>query len=96
MLHPAEQRAGWQSGGGKCGPRDWRLGWHRSVQFRRLHLIGNNTRFLVLPEALGIANLASQVLHFMMRREDALDAILSPIRATFGLAIPCVSPLAIR
>ena len=66
------------------------------MQFRRLHLIGNNTRFLVLPEALGIANLASQVLHFMMRREDALDAILSPIRATFGLAIPCVSPLAIR
>ena len=53
---------GWQSGAFKCAPRDRWLGWHRSVQFRRLHLIGNNTRFLILPEAAGIANLASRVL----------------------------------
>ena len=51
---------GWQSGAFKCAPRDRWLGWRRSVQFRRLHLIGNNTRFLVLPEASGIANLASR------------------------------------
>ena len=62
---------GWQSGAFKCAPRDRWLGWHRSVQFRRLHLIGNNTRFLILPEALGIANLASRVLGRSVRRLSA-------------------------
>ena len=62
---------GWQSGAFKCGPRDRWLGWHRSVQFRRLHLIGNNTRFLVLPEASGIANLASRALGRSLRRLGA-------------------------
>ena len=60
--------AGWQSGAFKCGPRDRWLGWHRSVQFRRLHLIANNTRFLVLPEAAGVPNLASRVLGRSLRR----------------------------
>ncbi len=59
---------GWQSGAFKCRPRDRWLGWHRSVQFRRLHLIGNNTRFVVLPEASGIANLASRALGRSLRR----------------------------
>jgi len=62
---------GWQSGAFKCAPRDRWLGWHRSVQFRRLHLIGNNTRFLILPEAQGIANLASRVLGRSARRVSA-------------------------
>ncbi len=62
---------GWQSGAFKCAPRDRWLGWHRSVQFRRLHLIGNNTRFLVLPEASGIANLASRSLSRSLRRLSA-------------------------
>ena len=62
---------GWQSGAFKCAPRDRWLGWHRSVQFRRLHLIGNNTRFLILPEALGMANLASRVLGRSVRRLSA-------------------------
>ena len=62
---------GWQSGAFKCAPRDRWLGWHRSVQFRRLHLIGNNTRFLILPEAQGIANLASRVLGRSLRRVSA-------------------------
>ena len=53
---------GWQSGAFKRAPRDRWVGWHRSVQFRRLHLIGNNTRFVILPEAWGIANLASRAL----------------------------------
>ena len=43
----------------KCQARDRWLGWHRSVQLRRLHLIGNNARFLILSEASGIANLAA-------------------------------------
>ena len=36
---------GWQSGAFKCAPRDRWLVRHRSVQFRRLHLIANNTWF---------------------------------------------------
>ncbi len=66
LRHVAEWRGhwvalvGWQSGAFKCGPRDRWLGWHRSVRFRRLHLIGNNTRFLVLPEAWGVPGLASR------------------------------------
>ncbi|MCY3820212.1 MAG: DUF4338 domain-containing protein [Gammaproteobacteria bacterium] len=62
---------GWQSGAFKCAPRDRWVGWHRSVQFRRLHLIANNTRFLVLPEASGIANLASRSLSRSARRLSA-------------------------
>ena len=62
---------GWQSGAFKCAPRERWVGWHRSVQFRRLHLIGNNTRFLILPEAQGTANLASRVLGRSLRRVSA-------------------------
>ena len=74
VRHVAEWRGhwlalvGWQSGAFKCGPRDRWLGWHPSVQFRRLHLIGNNTRFLVLPAAEGIRNLASRTLALSLRR----------------------------
>ena len=77
LRHVAEWRGhwvalvGWQSGAFKCGPRDRWLGWHRSVQFRRLHLIGNNTRFLVLPEASGTPNLASRALSLSLRRLSA-------------------------
>ena len=74
LRHVAEWRGhwlalvGWQSGAFKCAPRDRWLGWHASVQFRRLHLIANNTRFLVLPEASGIGNLASRALSRSLRR----------------------------
>ncbi len=77
LRHVAEWRGhwvallGWQSGAFKCGPRDRWLGWHRSVQFRRLHLIGNNTRFLVLPAASGTPNLASRALSLSLRRLSA-------------------------
>ncbi len=77
LRHVAEWRGhwvalvGWQSGAFKCGPRDRWLGWHRSVQFRRLHLIGNNTRFLVLPEAWGVPGLASRALSRSLRRLSA-------------------------
>ena len=77
LRHVAEWRGhwlalvGWQSGAFKCAPRDRWLGWHRSVQFRRLHLIGNNTRFLILPEAAGVPNLASRVLGRSLRRLSA-------------------------
>ena len=52
----------------KCAPRDRWLGWHRSVQFRRLHLVANNTRFLVLPAASGVENLATRALSRSLRR----------------------------
>ena len=77
LRHVAEWRGhwlalvGWQSGAFKCAPRDRWLGWHRSVQFRRLHLIANNTRFLVLPVGSGIAHLASRVLGRSLRRLSA-------------------------
>ena len=74
-------RAGWQSGAFKCAPRDRWLGWHRSVQFRRLHLIGNNTRFLILPEAAGMGNLASRTLGLSLRplRSDAAARLADPV-----------------
>ena len=59
---------GWQTGAFSCAPRDKWLGWHRAVQYRRLHPIGNNTRFLVLPEGQGVPNLASRVPGRNLRR----------------------------
>ena len=41
------------------------------VQFRHLHLIGNNTRFPVPPEASGIPGLASRALSQSLRRLSA-------------------------
>ena len=75
---------GWQSGAFKCAPRDRWVGWHRSVQFRRLHLIGNNTRFLVLPEASGIANLASRALGRSLRAITAPTRTRERTRAKTG------------
>ena len=41
------------------------------MQFRHLHLIGNNTRFLVLPEASSVPGLASRALSRSRRRLSA-------------------------
>ena len=41
---------GWSTAAFKCGPRDRWIGWPRSLQWRRLRLIANNARFLVLDE----------------------------------------------
>ena len=62
---------GWQTGVFQCRPRDEWLGWHRAVQFRRLHLCANNTRFLVLEAGQGVKNLASRVLGLNLRRLSA-------------------------
>ena len=59
---------GWQTGVFQCRPRDRWLGWHKAVQFRRLHLIANHTRFLVLPEGAGVQHLAARVLGLNLRR----------------------------
>ena len=54
---------GWHAGSFKVGVRDRWIGWTREQQFRRLRLVANNTRFLVLP-GVAIPNLASRVLGF--------------------------------
>ena len=60
--------AGWQGGAFKCGPRDRWIGWRPEQQFKRLDLIANNTRFLVLADPGALPNLASFFLAGMTRR----------------------------
>ena len=50
----------------KCGARDRWIGWAYGVQFGRLHLVTNNSRFLILPG--GPPNLGSRVLSLCTRR----------------------------
>ena len=63
--------AGWQAGALKCRPRDRWIGWRRKEMFGRLHLLANNTRFVVLGERGVFANLASWMMSAMLRRLSA-------------------------
>jgi hypothetical protein len=58
---------GWGAAALKCAPRDAWIGWTPSLQFRRLHLIANNVRFLILP-GCHVPNLASRVLALNLKR----------------------------
>lgn len=58
---------GWGSAAFKCGPRDRWIGWDRALQWRRLHLVVNNVRFLILPEGQE-PNLASRILALNLKR----------------------------
>jgi len=58
---------GWQAAALKSKPRDQWIGWPPVIQYQRLHLIANNTRFLILPD-LNIKNLASRVLSLNLKR----------------------------
>ena len=58
---------GWQAAALKCRARDRWIGWPPVLQYRRLHLIANNSRFLILPDAQ-LPNLASRVLSLNLRR----------------------------
>ena len=60
--------AGWQAAALKCAARDRWIGWRGKKMFKRLHLIANNTRFLVLGERGVFANLGSCMLSAMVRR----------------------------
>jgi len=60
----------WAAAAFKCTARDAWIGWHPSVAWQRLHLVGNNVRFLILPEA-AVPNLASRVLGLCLRRLSA-------------------------
>ena len=58
---------GWHAGAFKLRSRDRWIGWLPEQQFRRLHLIANNARFLILP-GCAVTNLASRVLALSLRR----------------------------
>ena len=60
--------AAWQNGAFKCAPRDRWAGWKPEQQFRRLEMVANNTRFLILSEPGVFPNLASRFLAGMTRR----------------------------
>lgn len=51
----------------KIAPRDRHIGWQRDVRHSNLHLIVNNSRFLILPW-IRSANLATKVLSLCARR----------------------------
>ena len=46
--------AGWQSGAFKSRHRDRWVGWSEELRYRRLHLIANNTRFVILSPPGGL------------------------------------------
>ena len=47
---------GWGAAALKCGPRDAWIGWTPALKFRRLHLIANNLRFLILPKVVTLCS----------------------------------------
>ena len=63
--------AGWQFGAFKCQPRDERIGWQKTEQYRRLHLIVNNMRFLIMGKPNIFPYLGSYLLSAMTRRISA-------------------------
>ncbi len=63
--------AGWQSGAFKCRPRDRWVGWKAPIQFQRLHVVANNTRFLLLGEDGTFPRLSSHALSGRTQRLSA-------------------------
>jgi hypothetical protein len=51
----------------KCAVRDRWIGWDFCHQYDRLHLVTNNSRFLILPQ-YHIPNLASRILSLCQKR----------------------------
>ena len=64
----------------KCGVRDQWIGWGFRHQYDRLHLVANNSRFLILPQHHQ-NNLASKVLSLCKRRiqDDWVDRFGYPL-----------------
>jgi hypothetical protein len=61
---------GWASAALKCAPRDAWIGWSPALQWQRIGLLANNTRFLLLPGPR-VANLASKLLGLNVARLSA-------------------------
>jgi hypothetical protein len=51
----------------KCSARDQWIGWGHRLQYDRLHLVANNSRFLILPNCHH-KNLATKILSLCKRR----------------------------
>jgi hypothetical protein len=51
----------------KCAARDRWIGWDLRHQYDRLHLVTNNSRFLIFPE-YHVPNLASRILSLCQKR----------------------------
>jgi len=61
---------GWASAALRAPLRDEYIGWDEPTKQRRLHLVANNTRFLILPW-VRVRHLASKVLALNLRRLSA-------------------------
>ena len=59
---------GWSAAALKCKPRDSWIGWPQVIQWQRLHLIANNSRFLILLPCTYMPNLASKTLSLNLKR----------------------------
>ena len=70
----------WAAAAFKSRHREAWIGWDTSLKGRRLHLLANNVRFLILP-GMHIKNLASKVLSLNLRRlsDDWHDRYGHPI-----------------
>ncbi len=58
---------GWGAAALKCTARDHWIGWTAAWKLRRLHLIANNVRFLILP-TWHYPNFASRILSLNLKR----------------------------
>ncbi len=58
---------GFGSAAWRVAPRDWHIGWSEEKRKENLHLILNNSRFLILPWVYS-KNLASMVLSMICKR----------------------------
>lgn len=63
--------AGWQSGAFKSRHRDRWVGWSGELRYQRLHLLANNTRFVILSPPGVFPHLGSWALARMTRRLSA-------------------------
>ncbi len=58
---------GWSAAALKCKVRDQWIGWPSAIKLKRLALLANNARFLILPQ-FHIPNLASRILSVNLKR----------------------------
>ena len=72
---------GWQAAALQLAARDRWIGWTAQQRRQRLHLVLQNSRFVILPAWQGQPNLASRVLGLSVRRlsDDMLAAHGFPI-----------------
>jgi Domain of unknown function (DUF4338)/DDE_Tnp_1-associated len=61
---------GWASAAFKCAARDAWIGWSAPIQWQRISLLANNSRFLILPSPQ-VKNLASKILSANLVRLSA-------------------------